>query len=72
MHCTLKLCRDYREVNAIMVADQYPMPRVDEILARSGKTRYFTRLDLYRGYLHVEKIDESKAKTAFQMPRGLW
>ncbi len=54
------------------VADQYPMPRIDEILSRLWKVIYFTMLDLYRWYLQVEMAKEDKAKTAFQNLRGLW
>ncbi len=69
---TFRLCGDYRKLNSVTVADQYPMPRIDEILSRLGKAKYFTTLDLYRGYLQVEMAKEDKAKTAFQTPRGLW
>ncbi len=69
---TFRLCGDYHKLNSVTIADQYPIPRINEILSRLGKAKYFTTLDLYRGYLHVEMAEEDKAKTAFQTPRGLW
>ncbi len=69
---TFRLCGDYRKLNSVTIADQYPMQRIDEIISRLGKAKYFTTLDLYRGYLQVEMAEEDKAKTAFQTPRELW
>ncbi len=69
---TFRLCGDYRKLKSVTIADQYSMPRIDEILFRLGTAKYFTTLDLYRGYLQVEMAEEDKAKTAFQTPRGLW
>ncbi len=68
---TIRLCGDYCNLNSVTIADQYPMLRIDEILSRLGKAKYFTSLDLYHGYLQVEMAEEDKAKTAFQTPRGL-
>ncbi len=69
---TFRLCGDYRKLNSVTIADQYPMPRIDEILSRLGKAKYFTTLDMYHSYQEFEMAEEDKAKTAFQTPRGLW
>ena len=50
---TLRMCVDYRRLNAVAEADAYPMPRVDELVNSLGKAKYITTLDLARGYWQV-------------------
>lgn len=45
----LRLCVDYRKLNAITPMDAYPMLRMHELLDRMGKARYISMLDLARG-----------------------
>ena len=42
----LRLCIDYRRLNEITKKDKYPLPLIDETLARVVKARYFTKLDI--------------------------
>ena len=71
---TLRVCVDYRQVNKDTVPDRYPMPRVDELVdvidRRKGK--YFTTLDLMKGYHQVKMEEQSKPKTAFTCHLGLY
>ena len=46
---SLRMCVDYRRLNAISDADAYPMPRVDDMIDALGKAKYITTLDLARG-----------------------
>ncbi|XP_037774848.1 uncharacterized protein LOC119571769, partial [Penaeus monodon] len=50
---TYRLCVDYRKVNAVTVADSFPLPRMDDIIDDLGKARYLTKLDLLQGYYQV-------------------
>ena len=68
----LRLCIDYRWLNAVSQADSYPMPRVDELIDRLGKAKYITTLDLTRGYWQVPMAETSRHLTAFTTPFGLF
>ena len=46
------------------------MPRVEDILAKLGKAKYFTTLDLRSGYHHIALDKQSIKKTAFCTPFG--
>ena len=46
------------------------MPRVEDILARLGRAKYFTTLDLRSGYHHIALDKQSIKKTAFCTPFG--
>ena len=69
---SLRLCVDYRRLNAISDADAYPMPRVDDMIDSLGKAKYITTLDLARGYWQVPVQEASRPLTAFATPYGLF
>ena len=48
-----RLCIDFRALNSITRTFIWPMPRVEDILAKLGKAKYFTTLDLRSGYHHI-------------------
>ena len=45
---TLRLCVDYRRLNAVSQTDAYPMPRIDELIDRLGDAKYITTRPLTR------------------------
>ncbi|XP_031668019.1 uncharacterized protein LOC116359314 [Oncorhynchus kisutch] len=69
---SLRVCMDFRKVNAISQFDAYPMPRIDDLLERIGRAHYITTLDLCKGYWQVPLDEQSKAYTAFRTPMGLF
>ena len=69
---SLRLCVDYRQLNAKSMSDTYPMPRADDLIDRIGNANYITTLDLTKGYYQVPMDEESKEKTAFATPIGLY
>ena len=62
---TLRLCIDYRGLNKITIKNRYPLPLMNELRDRLGKAKFFTKLDLKKGFylLRIAKGDEWK--TAF-------
>jgi len=42
----LRLCVDYRKLNALTKKDPYPIPLIDEMMARICNARIFTKLDI--------------------------
>ncbi|XP_036346138.1 uncharacterized protein K02A2.6-like [Rhagoletis pomonella] len=56
----VRLCVDYKPgVNPQLVAANYPIRRIDEILNSLKGSKYFCRLDLYKAYLHIRVNPES-------------
>jgi len=68
----LRLCVDYRAVNASTYHDSYPLPNIESTFdALSGSSWYCT-LDLRAGYHNVPVAMEDRDKTQFVTRRGTW
>ncbi|GBG66017.1 hypothetical protein CBR_g54997 [Chara braunii] len=66
----LRLCIDYRKLNAQTVKNADPLPRIDDLLERLGGATYFSKLDLKSGYLQIEIQPQDRYKTAFKTRYG--
>ncbi len=69
---TLRICIDFRKLNAQSRFDAYPMPRIDDLLERIGQAKYITTLDLCKGYWQVLLEEASRPYMAFRTPLGLF
>lgn len=65
-----RMCIDYRALNAITVKQPFPMPVVEELLAKLAGNTYFTSLDLMSGYYQIPVSEESRKFTAFHTHEG--
>ena len=69
---SIRMCIDYRKLNGVTVPDKFPMPNLaDSIFGLKG-TKYFTCLDLVRGYYQIPMDKDSKPYTAFSTVRNHW
>ena len=73
----LQMCIDYIKVNRSLitahnnnngkVVSTFPLPKIQELLGRLNKCKYFSSLDLHSGYYHISLTEEAKKKTAFSL-----
>ena len=49
----LRFCIDYRKLNAVTKRDQYPLPRIDDLLNATENAKYYTALDITWGYWNL-------------------
>ena len=68
----LRLCVDYRRLNAVTTPDAFPLPRIDESLDALRGAKYFSTIDLVSGYWQRGMDPEDQPKTAFSTPMGLF
>ena len=69
---SLRMCVDYRDLNAQTEKDAYPLPRIDGVWPTLSKAKYFASLDLLMGYHQVAMAEKDRYKTAFLTHRGLF
>ena len=66
----IRVCVDYRELNAITIPDRYPLPRMDDLLHEAKSSQFMSTLDLQSGYWQIEMDEADREKTAFVTPFG--
>lgn len=61
---------DYRLLNKQTPNDEYPIPRIEDIIDRLGRSKYFSSLDLASGYHQIPLRPTDQPKTAFSTHLG--
>ena len=69
---SLRMCVDYRLLNSRTRKDSFPLPRIEESLDALAGAQWFSTLDLASGYHQVPVSEQSRPKTAFCTPFGLF
>ncbi|GBG81190.1 hypothetical protein CBR_g31863 [Chara braunii] len=69
---TLRMCIDYKGLNAITVKNREPLSRIDDLLDRVQGCRYFSKIDLKSGYHQIAIRPEDQHKSAFQTRYDLY
>ncbi|GBG69733.1 hypothetical protein CBR_g4564 [Chara braunii] len=69
---SLRMCIDYKGLNAITVKNAEPLPRIDNLLDRVQGCKYFTKIDLKFDYHQIAIRPEDQHKTAFETRYGLY
>ncbi|WVZ64242.1 hypothetical protein U9M48_013794 [Paspalum notatum var. saurae] len=54
---SLRMCVDYRSLNAVTIKNKYPLPQIDDLFDQLKGAKYFSKIDLRSGY-HQLKIRE--------------
>ena len=56
---------DYRRLNKLTVFDPEPIPSAEHLFQKLNGDKYFTRIDLSKGYWQISIPKENIPKTAF-------
>ncbi|CAF0977305.1 unnamed protein product [Brachionus calyciflorus] len=63
---------DYRKLNALTKPFLHPIPRIDDILDKVSKGKVFSRQDLRKGHFQIPLDEQSRHKTGFVVPFGIY
>ncbi|MCO5573097.1 hypothetical protein L7F22_026862 [Adiantum nelumboides] len=61
----IRVCVDYRKLNAATITDPFPMPFCDTILDAVAGTEIYSFLDGFSGYNQIKVAEEDQLKSAF-------
>jgi hypothetical protein len=69
---SLRLCVDYRPLNAVTIKNKYPLPRIDILFDQLARAKVFSKIDLRSGYHQIKIKLSNIPKTAFSTRYGLY
>ena len=68
----IRLCVDMRAANTAVIREPYQIPTIEEVSQKLKGCKYFTKLDLNKGYHQILLDEESRDLTAFQCHLGIF
>jgi hypothetical protein len=69
---SLRLCVDYRPLNAVTIKNNYPLPRIDILFDLLAGAKVFSKIDLRSGYHQIKIRSSDIPKIAFSTRYGLY
>ncbi len=68
----VRIVFNYTKLNTVLRPLSYPLPRIDNLLAKIRGKRFLSNLDLKNAYHQIPLDDSSRQYTAFQTNTGLF
>ncbi|XP_055614912.1 uncharacterized protein K02A2.6-like [Toxorhynchites rutilus septentrionalis] len=69
---SIRLCVDLRRVNQAVIRERHPMPIIEDVLARIGRGKIWSILDVMDAFFLLELDDKTKDIMTFISHRGLY
>jgi hypothetical protein len=69
---SLRMCVDYRPLNAVTIKNKYPLPRIDVLFDQLVGAKVFSKIDLRSGYHQIKIRASDIPKTASSTRYGLY
>jgi hypothetical protein len=69
---SLRLCVDYRPLNAVTIKNKYPLPRIDILFDQLAGAKVFSKIDLRSNYHQIKIKSSDIPKTACSTRYGLY
>jgi hypothetical protein len=69
---SLRLCIDYRPLNAVTINNKYPLPHIDVLFDQLVGAKVFSKIDLLSSYHQIKIRASDITKTTFSTRYGLY
>ena len=67
-----RICVDYKKLNKVTISDPEPMRISEDLFQQLGKSKFFSKIDLSKGYWQIPVAEEDIFKTAFVTTDGTY
>ncbi|XP_021807305.1 uncharacterized protein LOC110751178 [Prunus avium] len=67
-----RVCVDYTDLNKAWPKDNFPLPRIDQLVDSISGNQLLSFMDAYSGYNQIMMHEDDKAKTSFIIERGTY
>ncbi|KAI5329272.1 hypothetical protein L3X38_028669 [Prunus dulcis] len=67
-----RVCVDYTNLNKACPKDNFPLPRIDQLVDSTSGNQLLSFMDAYSGYNQIMMHKDDKAKTSFIIERGTY
>lgn len=67
-----RFCIDFRRLNDVTLSDEWPLPRIQDLIRSVRNSTHFVGLDLRSGYWQISMHPQSIPYTAFRTRSGLY
>ncbi|KAI5351644.1 hypothetical protein L3X38_004535 [Prunus dulcis] len=67
-----RVCVDYTDLNKACPKDNFPLPRIDQLVDSTSGNQLLSFMDAYSGYNQIMMHEDDKAKTSFIIERGTY
>ena len=67
---TLRMCVDYRPLNAVTIKNKYPLPRINTLFDQLAGVKVFSKIDLRSRYHKIKIRPQDIPKIAFSTRYG--
>ena len=67
---TLRMCMDYRPLNAVTIKNKYHLPRIDTLFDQLAGAKVFSKIDLHSGYRQIKIRPQDIPKKLFLLGMG--
>ncbi|XP_055716586.1 uncharacterized protein K02A2.6-like isoform X1 [Phlebotomus papatasi] len=70
---SIRMCVDFKvTINRFILKEHYPLPNVEDLLAKVSGGRWFSKIDLKNAYLQLSVDENSQQFLTINTPRGLF
>ncbi|KAI5313616.1 hypothetical protein L3X38_042792 [Prunus dulcis] len=67
-----RVCIDYTDLNKACPKDNFPLPRIDQLVDSTSGNQLLSFVDAYSNYNQILMHEDDKAKTSFIIERGTY
>lgn len=67
---TVRTCIDFRKLNAVTKFDAEAIPDQEDLFLQLNSAKFFTKIDLTKGFWQIPIEENSRKYTAFRVPSG--